>query len=90
MLESAMLEFDELVRVRVQGLLLGPSGRGRDLRERAGLSVRELATLLGVDGATLCRWERGQTRPRGPGASRWVAACQLIEHELASQEVITP
>jgi transcriptional regulator with XRE-family HTH domain len=81
---------DELLRVRLQSLLLGPTGRGRDLRERAGLSVRELATLLGVDAATLCRWERGQTRPRGPAASRWVAACQLIENELASYEVVTP
>jgi transcriptional regulator with XRE-family HTH domain len=85
-----MGQIDEVVRVRLQGLLLGPTGRGRDLRERAGLSVRELAALLGVDAATLCRWERGQTRPRGPGASRWVAACQLIENELASQEVPSP
>ena len=79
-------QIDELIRVRLQGRLLGPTGRGRRLRERAGLSIRELAGLLGVDAATLSRWENGRTHPRGSGAARWLAACRTIEEELAHHE----
>jgi transcriptional regulator with XRE-family HTH domain len=62
------------------GALRLRSGRGRELREAAGLSVRQLARELDVDAATLSRWERGESRPRTRAASRWVALCQEIEH----------
>jgi transcriptional regulator with XRE-family HTH domain len=61
-------------------------GQGRALRTAAGLSVRQLAKELDVDAATLSRWERGEARPRPSSAARWVAACQVIEHEIASTE----
>jgi transcriptional regulator with XRE-family HTH domain len=80
------MNLDQLVRMRLRGQLLGPTGRGRRLRQAAGLSVRELAKLLGIDAATLTRWETGQNRPRGEGGVRWVATCQVIEEELARQE----
>jgi DNA-binding transcriptional regulator YiaG len=47
------------------------SGEGRRLREAAGLSLRELAAQVGVDAATLDRWERGLARPRRAAALRY-------------------
>jgi transcriptional regulator with XRE-family HTH domain len=55
----------------VEGRRRAKSGEGRRLRLQAGLSVRELAEVLGVDGSTLDRWERGDTKPRGPAATRY-------------------
>jgi transcriptional regulator with XRE-family HTH domain len=66
----------------VRGRRLGREGRGRFLREAAGLSLRDLAHAVGVDVATLSRWERGVARPRHAAAVRWVAACDEIEREL--------
>ena len=36
----------------------------RELRERSGRSLRELADLVGVSHATVLRWELGVTFPR--------------------------
>lgn len=70
------------ISLLVRGRSLGRSGRGRTIREQAGLSLRELAEIVQVDAATLSRWERGDVRPRQAGAARWLAACDAIEHEL--------
>jgi transcriptional regulator with XRE-family HTH domain len=35
----------------------------KDLRRRLGLTQESLAALIGVDHATIWRWERGRTRP---------------------------
>lgn len=63
---------------------LGRNGTGRTTRIRADLSVRELAQIVGVDVATLSRWERGEARPRPRAAARWVEACDTIERLLDS------
>lgn len=34
------------------------------LRERAGISIKALARLVGYSSATLYRWERGEAPPR--------------------------
>ena len=80
------------LQAQVRARLLGPTGRGRKLRAQAGLSLSELAAFVGVDTATLSRWERGQARPRGPSGERWAATCALIEEELVrhDQEVTVP
>lgn len=71
------------VRQLVWRRLLGQDGRGRELREAAGISLRELARLLDVDVATLSRWERGEVQPRSSGAIRWVLVCQELQRLLA-------
>lgn len=50
---------------------LARSGEARRIRERARLTVREVAKGIGVDPATVSRWERGMTVPRGDQAARW-------------------
>ncbi|MFZ2057682.1 MAG: helix-turn-helix domain-containing protein [Acidimicrobiales bacterium] len=72
------------ISLLVRGRSLGRSGRGRVIREQAGLSLRELAQIVQVDAATLSRWERGDVRPRQAGAARWLTACDAIERELES------
>lgn len=37
----------------------------KNLREREGVSQAVLAIHLGVSGATISQWERGQRRPEG-------------------------
>jgi transcriptional regulator with XRE-family HTH domain len=59
-------------------------GRGRVVREHAGLSLRDLVHAVGVDAATLSRWETGRSMPRRAAAVRWVEACDAIERELGS------
>lgn len=52
-------------------------GTVRQLRLAQRLSLREAGAALGVDAATLSRWERGMAVPRGAAAERvgrWVAA----------------
>jgi transcriptional regulator with XRE-family HTH domain len=61
---------------------LSSTGAGRDLRLRARLSVRDVAGCVGVDAATLSRWERGQCHPRRAAAVRWVEVCAAIDDAL--------
>jgi transcriptional regulator with XRE-family HTH domain len=70
------------IALLIRGRTLGRTGRGRAIREEAGLSLRELARIVEVDAATLSRWERGDVRPRRSGAARWVNVCQEIERAL--------
>lgn len=52
-----------------------PSERHR-IRAAAGASLREMATVLGVDPMTVLRWERGRVTPRATNA---VAYRQLLD-----------
>ena len=58
-----------LERSRVRHLLC--SGGARAIRESAGASQQEFADELGVDVATIGRWESGQRSPRGELADRY-------------------
>jgi transcriptional regulator with XRE-family HTH domain len=64
---------DELVRVaRAREL----AGVGRLVRERAGLTLGEVAHVVGCSPSTIIRWERGEMRPAGARAVRYA---DLIE-----------
>jgi transcriptional regulator with XRE-family HTH domain len=54
------------------------SGRARELRERAGLTQRELARLLDVTPATISRWESGDRRPTGTQAENYALLLQAL------------
>lgn len=52
-------------------------GTLKQLRSSQRLTTREAGAALGVDAATVSRWERGLSVPRGAAAERvgrWVAA----------------
>ncbi len=48
------------------------NGTGRVIRQRHRLTMIEVAESIGVGEDLLSRWERGERRPRGEGALRWV------------------
>ena len=54
-------------------------GRLRDLRERMGLSQRELGHALGVDTSAVSRWESGDRMPREAQAVRLHGLLRVLE-----------
>jgi DNA-binding transcriptional regulator YiaG len=69
---------DTTITKLVTARRLARTGEGRQLRERSDLTIKELAQAVGVDTATLVRWEEGRTRPRAPAALRWVDALAAV------------
>jgi DNA-binding XRE family transcriptional regulator len=47
------------------------TGKARDLRIAAGLSLAEVARDVGVSTTTIHNWERGRFSPRGEPAARY-------------------
>jgi DNA-binding transcriptional regulator YiaG len=54
------------------------TGAARVIREDAGLSVRELAAMVGTSAASLSRWENRKTCPRAPAALRLARALDAL------------
>jgi DNA-binding transcriptional regulator YiaG len=52
------------------------TGRAKELRKAAGVSLAEVADALDVSASALTRWESGQRRPRGGAA---VLYAKLLE-----------
>ena len=73
------------VKLLLRGRRLGEEGRGRELRERAALSMRDMASLVGVHVTTLLRWEQGLERPGRESAIRWAEVCEEIQEELLAR-----
>lgn len=57
---------------------------GRQLRERGGVSLRQMGEAIQVGPGELSRWERGLHRPRTRAALRWLAAIEAIEAGIAA------
>lgn len=54
------------------------NGVGQTVREAAGLSLQELATLIDVSTATVHHWEHGRRRPRSAAAARYGRVLQEL------------
>lgn len=50
---------------------LSASGRGREIRLAARLTLEDVGLSIGADAASVLRWERGTVRPRRDAAVRW-------------------
>lgn len=59
-------------------------GTGRAIRQRHRLTVLEVAEAISVGVPLLSRWERGERRPRGEGALRWVELLDELERSEVS------
>ncbi len=44
------------------------AGRVQGMRQRAGLTQKEFASMVGVSSKTLENWEQGRRQPTGPAA----------------------
>jgi transcriptional regulator with XRE-family HTH domain len=62
------------------------SGRGRRLRQAAGLSQPELAAAVGVSTPLVSRWEAGARRPRGNSAIRYAQLLRALAATLSSEQ----
>jgi transcriptional regulator with XRE-family HTH domain len=58
-------------------------GSGRRIREAARLSLRLIAESVGVQEATVSRWEKGQRQPRGEAAIRWARLLDRLDRANA-------
>lgn len=58
---------------------LARSGRARDIRRAAKLSLSEVAGACGVSVATIHRWENGDRIPHGPPALSWAELMRALE-----------
>ena len=54
------------------------SGRAKKMREKAGLSLRELAAMAGVPASSLQTWEAGQHAPRPEACLAWAEAMERL------------
>ena len=69
---------DELVEIsRMRRRLPEPAMR-QHLRRRARLTQEDVAEAVGVDRATLSRWESGARTPRGDRLARYVAVLDRL------------
>ena len=57
---------------------LAASGEGRRLREAAGVSLGELAAVVGTSGVVLARWESGDLEPEGHAAQDWARVVRRL------------
>lgn len=62
----------------------------RRIRVQAGVSQEELAEVVGVQRASLTRWELGTRHPRGRLAERYAYALQRLSEATTSPNVERP
>jgi DNA-binding transcriptional regulator YiaG len=67
----------------IEGRALARTGRGKEIRERAGLSRSELARLIGVTQPAVSRWESGERTPTGGCAVAYAKALRKVAQESA-------
>lgn len=58
------------------------SGYGLSIRLRSHMSRSEMARELGVDDATVWRWETGKRSPRSEHARKYAVLLRDLEHEI--------
>jgi transcriptional regulator with XRE-family HTH domain len=69
-------DVDEVLVSRVRRAFR--SGEARRMREEAGLSIRELASLAKLPQASLQRWEAGGSSPRAEACVAWAKAMEQL------------
>lgn len=55
------------------------TGEARELRLRAGLTLREVGDAVGVLPSTVWRWEHGERTPRGKDLAAYVTILRELE-----------
>ena len=65
---------------------LAASGRGRDVREAAGVSQAEIGAAIGATVAGISKWENGLRRPSGASAIRYARVIRELANQLSNQK----
>lgn len=61
------------------------TGRGRAIREAAGLTQGELARAIGVTPGAVNRWEAGTRKPTGESALRYARILRVLREQVAKR-----
>lgn len=72
------------IRLRVHFDLPSPAQR-RALREAAGMTQGELASIVGASRAAIGHWEAGIRSPRGAKRDRYVEALRELREVVARE-----
>jgi transcriptional regulator with XRE-family HTH domain len=76
---------DEIKRLMREKNALPPPAERRALRERAGLSLRDVASAMGVTGPAVIRWESGQRMPRGRNLPDYLRVLDTLRQHLEAE-----
>jgi transcriptional regulator with XRE-family HTH domain len=77
-----MKPIDDLIsRARRRSSLPAPPVR-RLIREQASLTQTDIADALGVDRASVSRWESGEQAPRGPSREAYIELLNRLKREV--------
>ena len=68
------MDATRLIRMRT----LAATGAARAIRESAGLSLTEAAAGSSVNRITIHRWEKGERRPHGEAALRYLSLLEEL------------
>jgi transcriptional regulator with XRE-family HTH domain len=80
---------DELTtRVRTRASLPPPAER-RKLREAAGVSLADVARVVGCSPTSVFTWERGVYEPRGDNLTGYAEVLRMFRDEVWPQELQT-
>ncbi len=74
-------EFSGLVE-RLRANRLPPPTERRAIRDRAEASLEDIARELGVTRMTVCRWERGDRKPRPKHRAAYVRLLRRLATEF--------
>ena len=79
------MDVKQLIENSRRRKMLVPPELRRSIRRRARLSQGEIAQVLGINRASVSRWESGQRTPRGLLAENYVKLLDALLHEEASR-----
>ena len=79
------MDVKQLIENSRRRKMLVPPELRRSIRQRARLSQGEIAQVLGIDRASVSRWESGQRTPRGLLAENYIKLLDALLHEEASR-----
>jgi transcriptional regulator with XRE-family HTH domain len=71
-------------QVRIERRMPSPA-TAKVIRRTAGVSLERMADEIGVDRATLMRWENGENRPRPAHCAKWAALLDELQQVLAAR-----
>jgi DNA-binding transcriptional regulator YiaG len=69
----------ETLVAEVRAAQLPSPTKRRRIRERAGVSLAQAGEVLGVDGMTVLRWERSETKPARAHAAAYRHLLEELE-----------
>lgn len=62
------------------------SGEARLIRQKARLSLTDVAGAIGADYSSVGRWERGERVPRGPVALKYAQLLTRLQSQQAERK----